>query len=159
MLKGVKELEGRRNLTLLEIGIGNGSFLQVLRDVFPNAKIYGIDLDLSPYRYNKSNPAIQLFQMDGTLEETADSINQCFDLIVEDASHLPLHQKQSLDIFASYLKKNGIYIIEDIVQGNEILKKDLETIGHKHNLKMEWLDLTSYKQRIDDILAIFRRHY
>lgn len=153
------ELQERNHLTILEIGIGNGSFLQVLHEVLPNAKIYGIDVDLSPYRYNKSNPHIQLFQMDGTRPETADYVNQSFDLIIEDASHIPLHQKQTLDAFAPYLKKNGIYVLEDIVQGNEVLQKDLETIGHKHNLNMEWIDLTFKKQRIDDIMAVFRRRY
>ena len=68
-----------------------------------------------------------------------------------------VHQKQSLDAFAPYLKKNGVYITEDIVQGNEQLRKDLETIGFKHNLRMEWHDLTCQKQRFDDIIAIFRK--
>lgn len=157
--KHLKEFEGRNNLTILEIGIGNGSFLQVLHEIFPNATIYGVDIDLSYYRYDKSNSRIHLFQMDGTQESTADYLNQCFDLIIEDASHLPHDQKETLDVFAPYLKKNGMYVLEDIVHGNEVLKKDLETIGYKHHLTMEWIDLTAMKQRKDDILAIFKRNY
>lgn len=155
--KLLKEFEGRKNLAFLEIGILGGSFLQVLHELFPEAEIYGIDINLQNYLYDQSNPKIHLYEMDGTREETADYINMCFDLIIEDGSHLMVHQKQSLDVFAPYLKKNGIYITEDIVQGNEHLKKDLETIGCKHNLQMEWMDLTHKKQRFDDILAIFHR--
>lgn len=155
--KLLKEFEGRNNLVILEIGILSGAFIQVLHEIFPDAEIFGIDINLQNYQYDKTNPKIHLFEMDGTREETADYLNQCFDLIIEDGSHLMVHQKQSLDAFAPYLKKNGIYITEDIVQGNEQLKKDLETIGYKHNLKMEWNDLTSQKQRFDDILAVFRR--
>jgi len=155
--KLLKELEGRNNLAILEIGVLHGSFIQILCEVFPDAEIYGIDINLQNYRYDKNNPNIHLFEMDGTREETADYLNLCFDLIIEDGSHLMIHQKQSLDAFAPYLKKNGIYITENIVQGNEQLKKDLETIGYKHNLQMDWADLTHNKQRFDDILAIFRR--
>lgn len=153
----LKEFEGRNNLVFLEIGVLSGSFLQVLHKVFPDAEIHGIDINLHNYKYDRTNPKIHLYEMDGTREETADYLNQCFDLIIEDGSHLIAHQKQTLDAFAPYLKKNGVYITEDIVQGNEQLKKDLETIGYKHNLRMEWYDLTSQKQRFDDILAIFRR--
>jgi len=152
-----RELESRNNLKILEIGVLNGSFIQVLLEIFPDVEIYGIDINLQNYRYDKDNPRVHLFEMDGTREETANYINECFDLIIDDGSHLMVHQKQSLDAFAPYLKKNGIYITEDIVQGNEQLKKDLETIGYKHNLTMEWVDMTFNKQRFDDILAIFRK--
>lgn len=154
--KILKDLEKRNNLKILEIGILSGSFIQVLHEIFPEAELYGVDISLSNYLYSKDLPHVHLLEMDGTCPETADYINECFDLIIEDGSHLMIHQKETLDAFAPYLKKNGYYITEDIVQGNEQLKKDLETIGYKHNLSMEWLDLTSNKQRFDDILAVFR---
>jgi 2-polyprenyl-3-methyl-5-hydroxy-6-metoxy-1,4-benzoquinol methylase len=155
--KVLKELEGRKNLAILEIGVLGGSFLQFLHEIFPEAEIYGVDITLKNYQYKKDIPKIHLFEMDGTRVETADYLNQCFDLIIEDGSHLVAHQKQTLDTFAPYLKKNGVYITESIVQGNSGFKKDLETIGYKHNLTMEWVDMTSNKQRVDDILAIFRK--
>jgi len=154
----LKELEGRKNLTILEIGILSGSFLQVLHELFPDAQLYGVDITLKNYKFDP-NPNIHIYEMDGTREETADYLNQSFDLIIEDGSHLIEHQKKTLDAFAPYLKKNGIFITEDIVQGNDQLKKDLETIGYKHNLTMEWVDITSTKQRFDDIVAIFRRRF
>lgn len=153
----LKEFEGRNHLAFLEIGVLGGSFLQVLHELFPEADIYGIDINLQNYLYDTKNPRIHLYEMDATREETADYLNVCFDLIIDDGSHLMVHQKQSLDVFAPYLKKNGKYITENIIQGNEQLRKDLETIGYKHNLEMEWVDLTHKKQRFDDIVAIFHR--
>lgn len=155
----LKELEGRNNITILEIGVMSGAFIQVLHKIFPDAEIYGVDINLHNYKYDRQNPRIHLFEMDGTRMETADHLNQCFDLIMDDGSHLMIHQKKSLDVFAPYLKKNGVYITESIIHGNEQLKKDLETIGYKHDLKMEWKDLTALKQRFDDIIAIFRKRY
>lgn len=153
------ELAGRNNLKILEIGVFSGSFTQVLHELFPNAELYGIDINLETYLYPKDNPKIHLFKMDGTKQETAEFLNESFDLIIEDGSHMTVHQKKSLDVFAPYLKRNGIYITEDIVKGNPELKKDLETIGLKHNLKMTWIDMTRNKNRFDDIVAIFRRKY
>lgn len=153
------ELKGRNNLKILEIGVFSGSFTQVLHELFPEAEIYGVDINLKNYLYPKNNPKIHLFEMDGTRQKTAEFLNESFDLIIEDGSHMTTHQKKSLDVFAPYLKRNGVYITEDIVKDNRELKKDLETIGLKHNLKMEWIDMTSQKQRHDDIVAIFRRKY
>lgn len=154
----IQELEGRDNLKILEIGIMSGAFIQVLHELFPDAEIYGIDVSLSAYKYPKNNPKIHLYEMDGTRKETAESVDQVFDLIIEDGSHLVEHQKKTLDVFAPYLKNNGIYITEDIVQGNEKLKTDLQLIGSKHNLKMQWIDLTYKKHRYDDIVAVFTKN-
>lgn len=153
------ELADRNNLKILEIGVFSGAFTQVLHELFPQAEIYGVDINLKNYLYSKNNPKIHLFEMDGTKQKTAEFLNESFDLIIEDGSHMTAHQKKSLDVFAPYLKRNGIFITEDIAEGNPELKKDLETIGLKHNLKMEWIDMTSKKQRFDDIVAIFRRKY
>lgn len=149
----------RRNLKILEIGILSGSFVQVLHELFPHAEVYGVDISLKNYKYhhqNKNSKNVHIFEMDGTSKETADYLNECFDLIIEDGSHLPDHQKKTLDAFAPYLKKNGVFVIEDIPQGSDKLKQDLARIGVKHHLTMEWVDLTHVKHRFDDILAIFR---
>lgn len=150
------ELQGRNNLKILEIGVYGGGFTRVLHESFPEADIYCLDISYINYMFEKNNPKIHLFEMDGTKKETADFLNETFDLIIEDGSHLVEHQKASLDAFAPYLKKNGIYVTEDIVKGNDQLKRDLAAIGKKHHLKMQWIDMTSQKNRIDDIVAIFR---
>lgn len=148
----------RRNIKILEIGIFSGAFVQVLHELLPHAQIYGVDITLKNYKYHHRNVKnVQIFEMDGTRKETAEYLNECFDLIIEDGSHLADHQKKTLDIFAPYLKKNGVFVIEDIPQGSDNLRRDLERIGAKHHLQMEWIDRTHIKHRFDDILAIFKR--
>ena len=148
-------LEKKTDVKILENGVFAGAFTQVMREYFPDAEIYGIDININKYAFPTDIPNIHLYGMDGTLQSTAEFINQEFDLIIEDASHLPEHQKQSLDVFATYLKKDGIYVIEDIPSHNTELKEDLKNIGLKHNLQMEWVDLRHIKNRLDNILAIF----
>lgn len=150
------EIKGRENLRILEVGVDGGGFTRVLHKFFPEADIYCVDITFKNYKYFRFNPKIHLYEKDGTKPETAKLINKTFDLVIEDGSHLVEHQKKTLDVFAPYLKENGIYITEDIVKGNPQLKKDLENIGKKHNLKMEWVDLIAKKNRFDDIMAIFR---
>lgn len=149
------KLADRPDLTILEIGILTGGFLQCLRELFPDAKIHGVDITLKHYLYDKGN--VFLYEADATRRETAESIGQRFDLIIDDGSHLPEHQKQTLDVFAPYLKDDGIYVVEDIPFGSDKLRGELATIGRAHGLRMEWLDLTAQKRRFDDILAIFQR--
>lgn len=82
------ELRGRPNLRILEIGVYGGGFTRVLHELFPEAHIHCLDISFQNYQYDRNNPKIHLHQMDGTKKETARSINQKFDLIIEDGSHL-----------------------------------------------------------------------
>jgi len=152
----LQDLAGRDKMTILEIGILSGSFLQVLHELLPGAELHGIDIDLSRYRYPKDLPRIHLYERNGTLKETAAFVNQRFDLIIEDGDHSTTSQLKTLDAFAPYLKPNGYYVVEDIVSGNEKHKQALEEMGRSHGLSMEWLELTAEKNRYDDIIAIFR---
>ena len=143
---------------VLEIGVLSGASLVALEEYFPNAIVYGIDINLSHLRYGIGRPKVVIQKMDGTLPETPTRLGQKFDLIIEDASHLPDHQVKSLDIFADFLNPGGIYIIEDINGASEkSLQTRLKSVADKHGLSMEWLDRRSVKNRYDDILAVFTR--
>jgi predicted O-methyltransferase YrrM len=153
----LQQLKRRPDVKILEIGVMTGAFLQALHEFLPDAQLYGIDVDLNRYRYPRNLPYIQLYERDGTTKETAHTVGQDFkfDLIIEDGSHSIISQISTLDAFAPFVKPNGWYVTEDIVGGNEKHKTDLETLGRKHNLLMEWVDLVNVKKRFDDILAVF----
>jgi 2-polyprenyl-3-methyl-5-hydroxy-6-metoxy-1,4-benzoquinol methylase len=51
--KIIREAVERPDLTILEIGVFSGAFLQVLHEVFPNATIHGIDITLKNYIFDK----------------------------------------------------------------------------------------------------------
>ena len=107
--------------SILEIGIGfdtlktkAGASLKMLRDFFPNAIIHGIDMD--EYLLFESD-RIKTYLCDQNdilqLEKIMSKIGEV-DIIIDDGSHHPIHQQTSFGFLFKYLKKGGLYIIEDI---------------------------------------------
>jgi len=101
---------------MLELGIATGASLHMWSDYFSNAKIYGIDIDenlliqeeriiTSLADQSKPETIIQLFSKWDVSE---------FDFIIDDGSHIVSHQQKCIDSLWPYLKKGGIYIIEDL---------------------------------------------
>lgn len=153
-----KLFEGRKDSAkeVLEIGVYSGASCLVWATYFPNAHIDGVDITLSRVRFGKGHQRITYHERDGTTAETAATLGKKYDIIIDDGSHEPDHQIKSLDVFAPYLAKGGIYVIEDIHSMHaEHVKAEAQRIADLHNLKMEWLDLRNIKGRVDDIMAIF----
>lgn len=103
-----KELKGLNPKRILEIGVKDGASLRMWKDFYPDAEVVGIDIN-----------AIHV------PECLVYPINQCdvfiiqklgkFDLIIDDGSHMTLHQQISFNhLFANQLNLGGVYIIEDI---------------------------------------------
>tara|TARA_Y100001970_G_scaffold241294_1_gene304754 strand:+ start:428 stop:1138 length:711 start_codon:yes stop_codon:yes gene_type:complete len=121
----------------LEIGLGtndaskasnmgaNGvplASLKAWKDYFPNAKIFGADIDKNIL---KDEDRINTFYVDQTnpktIKEMFDTIGvNKFDIILEDG----LHQFEANITFfensIKYLSKNGTYIIEDVYYKDQI---------------------------------------
>ena len=100
---------------VLEIGVHHGGSLALWRDYFPNARIAGIDADLSKV----SSTGVELFQGqqhdEAFLRGVAHSVApDGFDLIIDDASHIGwLTQVTFKALFYEHLKPGGLYVIED----------------------------------------------
>jgi hypothetical protein len=118
----------------LEIGIGTkhlmipivgseyqeGASLKSWRDFFPNATIYGLDIDKSLLF---EEDRIKCYYVDQSKEssliETSQQIFQenlinSFDAIIDDGSHMLEHMICSIKTISQFLIRGGIYIIEDI---------------------------------------------
>lgn len=104
--------------TMLEIGIGAGCSLQMWRDYFPNAKLFGIDLEC--YELNTFGPRVTTFVVN---QEDRFSLSNFvnmlgpktkFDIILDDGGHRMPGQQISLGMLWPYLALNGYYIIEDL---------------------------------------------
>lgn len=113
--------------TVVEIGIGSpqamnfypgyvrGASLYMWQDYFPNAMIYGADIDAS-LLFNEGR--IRTFQCDQTnradlarlIEETGDRV----DLFIDDGSHIPEDQLHTCLTVVPLLKPGGWYVIEDV---------------------------------------------
>ena len=110
---------------VFECGIGEktqrrkflpGASLKVWRDYFPNAKIYGADINYNLIFKTKN---IKTFQMDQRNKKNISKVwkkinKKNFDIMIDDGLHDFKANKILLINSFKYLKKNGVYIIEDI---------------------------------------------
>jgi hypothetical protein len=99
---------------VLEIGIELGKSHRMWRDYFPNAHVIGLDSDpqhvvdlgerIEPILGYQDDPKMLAF-----LAQKGP-----YDLIVDDGSHVPMHQIMSFEHLFPSVKPGGVYIIEDI---------------------------------------------
>ena len=121
------------SICILEIGLGvtgaqwettivqgrntGGASAKMWYDYFPNAQIYGIDINPCPYL---DNDRIKTFVADqGRPEDLEAFIAKTggieFDVIIDDGSHRPDHQQICLSSLLKKLKSGGLYVIEDLL--------------------------------------------
>lgn len=100
---------------VLEIGVYNGGSLQYLSTKFPDAKIYGIDIE------NKTHYDTDKITTYIVNQEDRDSLNKFleetdveFDVIIDDGGHTMKQQQVSFGVLFKRLKKGGLYILEDL---------------------------------------------
>ncbi|MCA9329774.1 FkbM family methyltransferase [Candidatus Saccharibacteria bacterium] len=121
---------------ILEIGVLNGCSLRTWREYFPNAHIYGIDIN--PSCKSHEGDRITVFIGDQNdpkfLQRVRDQIG-LVDIILDDGSHITRHQIQSHQILAPMAKH--YYIIEDLRCSYEqhLNHHDVRSIwpGMRHN--------------------------
>lgn len=121
-------LMGPRRLSVkkvLEIGICGhrdipnnvvGASLFCWRDYFPNATIYGVDND-SRFVFNDQHRIVTRCAdaySDTQMHEVMEQFGGDFDMIVDDAVHDPLPQAHLFNFLMPYLRKDGVYFMEDV---------------------------------------------
>ena len=103
-----------RRGSILEIGIDSGKSLNMWLELFPNAHIYGMDINqgYSGERYSvirgDQSSQTDLNNVYSTIRE-----NNVF-FINDDGSHIPEHQLLTFNTLFPTLCEGGVYIIEDI---------------------------------------------
>lgn len=99
---------------ILEIGVQNGNSIKLWLELFPNAYIYGMDINecYSGDRYS----VIKGDQSSKTdLKNVNDIIKTSNVMFInDDGSHIPEHQLLTFNTLFPSLCEGGIYIIEDI---------------------------------------------
>lgn len=120
-----RELQGLdRRSTVMELGVKNGGSLLLWKDVFNEGQIVGIDKNLG-----NLDPGVQgvervhLYEGSQADEAFLSGIASKhapngFDLIIDDASHIGRLSSESYRIlFDRFLRKGGVYVIEDWTTG------------------------------------------
>ena len=133
---------------VLEVGLGTnnddvlssmgfngipGASLRAFRDYFPNAMVYGADID---DRILFEEERIKTYQVDQTNPESIGKMLweagvESFDIILDDGLHTAKAAITLLEHSFYKLKSGGIYIIEDVMYHWQEVKMYLE--GHGYN--------------------------
>ena len=144
-----------RDITLVEIGIGDGYSLVLWREWFRRAKIYAIELN--PYGYFHKEPwtipgATSIFA-DAYLPETANLFeNNSIDYLIDDGNHTIENQTLCIQLYFSKIKPGGKIIIEDVRQLEYCYEFENYLRSNNFAAHTQILDLRDRKGRHDDII-------
>jgi hypothetical protein len=149
---------------VLEIGVGTafsmrhvpdyivGASHKMWKDFFPNAQIYGIDIDLTDFLPEER---IEMFLMDSTNEQNINTLIQKIgsdqDLVVDDGPHAAISQLNLAKVLVPLLTGDFIYIIEDCKRP-DFLKENLNFSEYN----VEVIKLNENPKVADDNLVIIR---
>tara|TARA_B110000211_G_scaffold146747_1_gene167247 strand:- start:1495 stop:2271 length:777 start_codon:yes stop_codon:yes gene_type:complete len=129
-----------------EESLSLGCSVNAWSDYFRNANVYAADIDEKLIFENKEK-RIKTFYCDQNSKEDflkiMKEINCEFDIIIDDGRHTP---EANLNFFKSsfgFLKKGGIYIIEDVMLTNYIPRKNnknnKKTLVQMHDSNLKYI--------------------
>lgn len=140
----------RKVKKVLEIGVAEGAGLFMFRDFFPNATIYGAEIDQKRVDALQGKERIEVYKCDQTNPEDLVNlfvkIRLDIDLVIDDGSHKPQDQVYTCLSVLPSLDKGAIYVIEDVA--DESIVKEIE--------KFYKPEVVRVGKRYDDRLVIIR---
>lgn len=109
---------------VVEIGVQSEKSINMWEEYFPNATIYGLDIDPACSAFAGGRKQIfigdqcdQTFLLDFIRETGGD-----FDVVIDDGLHTPYSMLRSFSFLYPALQSHGIYIIEDILRQPDTLR-------------------------------------
>jgi cephalosporin hydroxylase len=102
----------RRARRVLEIGIYRGASLQMWRDYFPRAEVYGVDIKEIAVPGSRIHTLVG-DQSDPALLERLRALGP-WDLIIDDGSHRQSHVLATFEGLYDSVAPGGYYVIEDM---------------------------------------------
>jgi lipopolysaccharide biosynthesis glycosyltransferase len=101
--------------SVLEIGVAQGQSIRMWTDYFPKATIHGADISKASESCTSYSDRIKFHLLDQRNEAQLKNMEQFspFDLIIDDGNHWWMEQILTFKTLFPYLKKGGIYIVED----------------------------------------------
>lgn len=117
--------------SILEIGIKKGASLLMWKELFPEARVTGMDINRSElsddqYKSLVANNIRTVFG-DSTDPETTSRMKNTHDVIIDDGSHFYVDIMATFDNF--YNKFNKYYIIEDAMWDIEGIVEHIKSKG------------------------------
>ena len=115
----------KKEIKILEIGSYAGASAAAFVKYFENSSVYCFDINISKFVFSSNN--IHVYGLDINNENELkrilekiklESNSNFFDIIIDDGSHYLSNILFSLKTLFRYVKKGGIYIIEDFKHPN-----------------------------------------
>jgi hypothetical protein len=116
-------MSSKKNISknVLEIGINTGGSIKLWNQYFPNATIYGVDINHpSAIKVTEilTDPRNKLFSMtngyDNNFFNNTFLNKVSFDFIIDDDPHTLESMKNCITLYSHVLADDGILIIEDV---------------------------------------------
>lgn len=141
--------ENVRNL--LEIGVLQGNSLKVWHDYFPDAQIWGVDINPSSNRdYGDRIQVITGSQTDPVVLSKV-APDRLLDIVIDDGSHVVEHMIETFRLLWPRVAPGGLYVIEDLENiYADISESKTKWPGQQHNAPD-----TNYKNDADRFTAVF----
>jgi len=135
----------------VEIGVKDGCSLRMWQEYFPNATIYGVDIDPRCKRFEEDRIKIFIGDQndDNFLLDLKEAIGE-YDILLDDGSHITRHQIKTFNYLYENSAKNGFYIIED-------LRNSYEHYMNHHNVRQIWPGMIYNKP--EDDLKNYRKEF
>lgn len=111
--RNFKELR-QKTFNLLEIGVAKGGSLRMWEQYFPNAQIIGADINEECRVYAGGRVTIEIGSQADTNFLTGLSEQYKPLIVIDDGSHLAIHNMASYRILFPLLPPGALYVIEDI---------------------------------------------
>ena len=141
----------------MEIGVREGGSIKLWLEYFPEAFVYGIELDTECVYWNLLDPFTRRFVIkfaDAYDRQTAESYgNKRFDVIIDDGSHTLDDQRRFIEYYFHLLRDDGVMIIED-VQNIEYCKLFYHCVPEQYRECIKVYDLRARTGRSDDVLFV-----
>ncbi|MFA5935013.1 MAG: glycosyltransferase [Candidatus Paceibacterota bacterium] len=101
--------------SVLEIGVAQGQSMRMWADYFSKATIYGADISKASKICESYSNRIKFHLLDQRDEAQLKNLEQFspFDLIIDDGNHFWMEQILTFQTLFPYVRKGGIYIVED----------------------------------------------
>ena len=137
---------------VVEVGCEGGGFLRAALELFPQARLHGIDLsDQVSWQHER----VVVHVCDQTDPRLASLfVPGSVDLVIDDCSHHPHHQRRTRELLWDALKPGGWYFIEDIQDPRE-----LQHWAHfpRFRVFIDYLRSPARTLSVDDILVVLRK--
>ena len=112
-----------------------GASLRVWQDYFPNAKVYGGDIQ-EDTQFTDNRIKTFLFNSQSGVECNQSLKELVFDIIIDDGDHDAISQIKTIFNLIGRVKSGGFYVIEDITPGNsEIVLQFINPLIHTLELE------------------------